>query len=285
MAKTKPPLQQHAHVTDNPWQTLRDFTSARIALGRSGTSIPTDALLSFQLDHAQALDAVHCQLDTDALVKALSDCEPLTAFTHQPPQVVDSQASDRLMYLQRPDLGRLLYPPHQQRLYDHAPQAQVDLAIVIADGLSALAVQTHAVPVIRRLVSLLHNDHSHRWTLAPVTIVRQGRVAVGDDVGECLQAKVVMMMIGERPGLTSPDSLGMYFTWHAKRGTKDADRNCISNVRPQGLDYDQASQRAFYLLDQARRLERSGITLKDHSVISVQDDPEQPNNDDNFLMS
>ncbi|NVC94480.1 ethanolamine ammonia-lyase subunit EutC [Vibrio natriegens] len=275
-------------VTRNPWDKLREFTSARIALGRSGNSVPTDELLSFQLDHAQAMDAVHCTLNVDSLVAQLSDSYSILKQTLEPPVVVTSKVTDRFMYLQRPDLGRQLDEASWNTLEAIGKEhnAELDLAIVIADGLSSVAIQNHALPVISRLVSLLSGDEEHQWNLAPIAVVKQGRVAVGDDVGECFNAKAVMVLIGERPGLTSPDSMGMYLTWGAKRGSKDSDRNCISNVRPQGLNYDDACQRAFYLLKEARRLQLSGVNLKDRSAIDEENggDLEDKHNN-NFLIS
>ena len=275
-------------VTRNPWDKLREFTSARIALGRSGNSVPTDELLSFQLDHAQAMDAVHCTLNVDALVAQLSDSYSILKQTLEPPVVVTSKVTDRFMYLQRPDLGRQLDESSWNKLEAISKEhnAELDLAIVIADGLSSVAIQNHALPVISRLVSLMSGDEEHQWNLAPIAVVKQGRVAVGDDVGECFNAKAVLVLIGERPGLTSPDSMGMYLTWGAKRGSKDSDRNCISNVRPQGLNYDDACQRAFYLLKEARRLQLSGVNLKDRSAINEErgGDLEDKHNN-NFLIS
>ncbi|MFZ6041910.1 ethanolamine ammonia-lyase subunit EutC [Vibrio natriegens] len=275
-------------VTRNPWDKLREFTSARIALGRSGNSVPTDELLSFQLDHAQAMDAVHCTLNVDSLVAQLSDSYSILKQTLEPPVVVTSKVTDRFMYLQRPDLGRQLDEASWNTLEAIGKEhnTELDLAIVIADGLSSVAIQNHALPVISRLVSLMSGDEEHQWNLAPIAIVKQGRVAVGDDVGECFNAKAVLVLIGERPGLTSPDSMGMYLTWGAKRGSKDSGRNCISNVRPQGLNYDDACQRAFYLLKEARRLQLSGVNLKDRSAIDEESggDLEDKHNN-NFLIS
>ena len=275
-------------VTRNPWDKLREFTSARIALGRSGNSVPTDELLSFQLDHAQAMDAVHCTLNVDSLVAQLSDSYSILKQTLEPPVVVTSKVTDRFMYLQRPDLGRQLDEASWNKLEAIGKEhnAELDLAIVIADGLSSVAIQNHALPVISRLVSLLSGDEEHQWNLAPIAVVKQGRVAVGDDVGECFNAKAVLVLIGERPGLTSPDSMGMYLTWGAKRGSKDSDRNCISNVRPQGLNYDDACQRAFYLLKEARRLQLSGVNLKDRSAIDEESGSDlEDKHNNNFLIS
>ncbi|WP_010433712.1 ethanolamine ammonia-lyase subunit EutC [Vibrio cyclitrophicus] len=273
-------------VTQNPWQELRVFTSARIALGRSGNSVPTKELLSFQLDHAQAMDAVHCSLDVDALVDSLVQSNSIIQNTSQPPIKANSKATDRFMYLQRPDLGRQLDDvcwKQLQAIYRSA-SSPFDLAIVVADGLSSIAIQSHAKQVIERLLSLLGEDKMP-WRVAPITVVRQGRVAVGDDVGECLQAKMVVMLIGERPGLTSPDSMGLYLTWQARRGAKDSDRNCISNIRPQGLIYEDACKRAVYLLKEARRLELSGVNLKDRSSIEEEGGKQfEDNQIGNFLI-
>lgn len=275
-------------VTQNPWHKLREFTSARIALGRSGNSVPTNELLTFQLDHAQAMDAVHCTLNVDALVAQLSDSYAVLKQALEPPVVVTSKVTDRFMYLQRPDLGRQLDDPSWQKLEAISTEhgAKLDLAIVVADGLSSIAIQNHAVPVITRLVSLLSGDGEHQWNLAPITVVKQGRVAVGDDVGQCFNAKAVLVLIGERPGLTSPDSMGMYLTWGAKRGAKDSERNCISNVRPEGLNYDAACQRAFYLLKEARKLQLSGVDLKDRSSFDEEADANlEDKYNSNFLIS
>ncbi|WP_353500101.1 ethanolamine ammonia-lyase subunit EutC [Vibrio chaetopteri] len=254
-------------VVTSPWQQLRSLTSARIALGRTGNSIPTDALLSFQLDHAQAMDAVHCALDTQALKIELEQLPMLQSVASGEVQVVESKITDRLMYLQRPDLGRQLSDASWAQLKKQAStsQTQPDLAIVIADGLSSTAIQNHAAPFLERLLQKL--DKSKSWHLAPITIVKQGRVAIADDVAECLNARMALILIGERPGLSSPDSMGLYLTWGARRGTKDSERNCISNVRPDGLSYDDACQRTLYLLEEARRLHLSGVDLKDRSEI------------------
>ena len=237
-----------------PWQALRAHTAARIALGRRGVSVPTKAQLAFQLAHAQARDAVHLALDGEALARDLAaqgqDCVQL-----------HSAAATRADYLQRPDLGRRLDDASRARL---AASAQgVDLALVAADGLSALAVQRHAAPFLAALRERLALE---AWTLSPVHIVAQGRVAIGDEVGQMLQAKAVLVLIGERPGLSSPDSLGLYLTWAPKVGLLDERRNCISNVRPEGLAYAQAAYRLHYLLSQAFSRQLSGVELKDETV-------------------
>ena len=238
----------------NPWQALRAHTAARIALGRLGVSVPTKAQLAFQLAHAQARDAVHLALDGEALARVLAaqgqDCVQL-----------HSAAATRADYLQRPDLGRRLDEGSRARLATAA--TGVDLALVAADGLSALAVQRHAAPFLAALRERLALE---TWTLSSLHIVAQGRVAVGDEVGELLQARAVLVLIGERPGLTSPDSLGLYLTWAPAVGLLDERRNCISNVRPEGLAYAQAAYRLHYLLSQAFSRQLSGVALKDETV-------------------
>ena len=246
-------------ATENPWQQLRGLTPARIALGRAGTSLPTAAQLDFQFAHAQARDAVHTPLDVAALGESLGslglDCLHLR-----------SAARDRDTYLQRPDLGRRLHADSAQLLREHAAAqgGGYDLAIVIADGLSALAVQRHSLPFLDRL---LEQVHAEGWTLAPVCLVEQGRVAVADEVGELLGARMTVILIGERPGLSSPDSLGLYFTYGPKIGLTDAYRNCISNVRLEGLSYGMAAFRLLYLMREACRRQLSGVDLKDEAEV------------------
>lgn len=243
-------MASDTRVTDNPWQALRRHTQARIALGRSGVSLPTSRQLAFQLAHAQARDAVHLELD----IQALAAREPGSIALH-------SAAATRAIYLQRPDLGRRLDDASRQRL---APcPKNVDLALVACDGLSALAIERHAAPFLAALRERLALE---AWTVSPLSIVRQGRVAVGDEVGELLQARAVLVLIGERPGLSSPDSLGLYLTWAPKVGLLDDSRNCISNVRPEGMPYAQAAYRLHYLLSQAFARRLSGVGLKDETV-------------------
>lgn len=249
-------------VVNNPWQALRQFTAARIALGRSGVSLPTSAQLDFQLAHAQARDAVHLALDAKALSSRLGEsfASGMRCVT------VCSAAGNRDTYLQRPDLGRRLDASSRMVLQElrqsHEPAASYDLAIVIADGLSALAIEQNAVPFLAALRSRLAPEN---WNLAPLTIVRQGRVAVGDEVGEIFNAKTVVILIGERPGLSSPDSMGLYLTWAPRVGLTDESRNCISNVRPAGLSYETAAFKLHYLLTQARQRQLSGVQLKDET--------------------
>ncbi|HJO34616.1 MAG TPA: ethanolamine ammonia-lyase subunit EutC, partial [Gammaproteobacteria bacterium] len=219
-------------VVDNPWASLRAYTDARIGLGRAGISLPTAPLLAFQLAHAQAKDAVHTALDTEALTRQLAGLAHPLAQTA--PLLLATQAGDRATYLQRPDLGRRLDEPSRERLAEAHGAGPADLALVLADGLSARAVAAWAVPVIDALCTALAAAGPD-WRLAPVCLVRQGRVAIGDEVGERLQARAVVVFIGERPGLSSPDSLGLYLTWAPRPGVTDAERNCISNVRRGGL--------------------------------------------------
>ena len=243
-------------VTENPWQALRQFTAARIALGRAGISQPTAAQLDFQLAHAQARDAVHQQLDAPALAARLAALPGLA-----PALLLHSAADNRATYLQRPDLGRRL-DDASRATAGAAAGAPCDLAFVIADGLSALAIEQNAVPFLDVLLARLAQD---AWTIAPPAIVCEGRVAVGDDVAQLLRARAVVVLVGERPGLSSPDSMGLYLTWQPRIGLPDSSRNCISNVRPAGLACADAAHTLHYLLSEARRRGLSGIALKDET--------------------
>ncbi len=253
-----------APVSPDPWARWRRFTPARIALGRAGAAQPTTATLAFGWSHALARDAIHAPLDADALAREL-------ASAGWPVERVRSQVPDRDTYLRRPDLGRKLDEADARR---HASRAAaepalrgVDLCLVIGDGLSSFAVQRHAVPLLQALRPLLPAD----WRLAPVTVATQARVALGDDVGAAFGARYAVMLIGERPGLSSPDSLGVYLTRAPQRGRTDAERNCISNVRPEGLTYAQATHKLAWLLREADRLGATGVALKDGSDRAVLD--------------
>ena len=235
---------------DDPWQALRRHTAARIGLGRVGASMPTAELLRFGLAHAQARDAVHGALDADALAQALQAQGFRTLQAR-------SMAPDRQSYLLRPDLGRSLHADSRARL-EQAPRA--DIALVIADGLSALAAARHALPV----AMLLRDALGGNWP-APVVIAQQGRVALADDIGAALGARLSIVMLGERPGLSSPDSLGIYLTWSPRPGRMDSERNCISNVRPEGLDYRAAAHKLHFLVNQSLLRQLSGVGLKDDS--------------------
>jgi ethanolamine ammonia-lyase small subunit len=249
-------------VTPADWGGLRRFTDARIALGRAGHSQPTAAHLAFQLVHAQARDAVYAPLDVEGVSAALETLGLSPVLLH-------SAAPDREAFLQRPDWGRRLDAPSRNALLARQSRQDAsgpaDLAFLVVDGLSAQAVNQHAAPLLAQLLPLLRDDPTQRWRLAPVTLVQQGRVAVGDEVGELLGARCVVVLIGERPGLSSPDSLGVYFTWAPRVGLTDAQRNCISNVRQAGLSPEHAAQRLHALLRRARALQLSGVALKDES--------------------
>ena len=237
---------------EDPWTRLRQFTRARVAIGRTGHAQKTESILAFGLAHAQARDAVHLALDTDALETALRDAGHAVLHVH-------SAAPDRDQYLRRPDLGRQLDAESRARIGPAA--APCDAVFVIADGLSALAAQRHAVPLLQAVLARLRG-----WRIGPVVVARQSRVALGDEIGERLGARQVVMLIGERPGLSSPDSLGIYLTFDPRVGRTDAQRNCISNVRPEGLSYAQAADRLAFLMRGAVALGRSGVDLKDDSA-------------------
>jgi ethanolamine ammonia-lyase small subunit len=232
-----------------PFSRLRELTEARIGLGRCGAGMPTKPVLEFQLAHARARDAVHEDFDVDALGQALAP---------RPCILVRSRALDRRDYLRRPDLGRRLAEADATRLSSSAADVAPDVAIVIGDGLSATAVHRNAAPLLEALFPRIPH-----WTCGPIVLARQARVALGDEIGERLGAKIVLMLIGERPGLTASDSLSVYMTWDPKVGRDDSQRNCISNIRPGGLGHDEASGRLAWLMDAARRLGAAGVGLKD----------------------
>ncbi|HSV69293.1 MAG TPA: ethanolamine ammonia-lyase subunit EutC [Methylibium sp.] len=240
-------------VAADPWQALRAHTPARIALGRCGVSLPTAELLAFGSAHAQARDAVHRPLDAAALEAELQAAGFATLGVH-------SVAAGRADYLLRPDLGRRLDEASRARLAN-AGVAAGDLLPVVGDGLSSLAVARHALPLLRAL----RERAPAGWTLGPVIVAQQARVALGDDIGETLRAALVAVLIGERPGLSSPDSLGVYLTAAPRRGRSDAERNCVSNIRPQGLAYERAAHRLWWLAQAARRGGGTGVRLKDLS--------------------
>lgn len=236
----------------DPWAQLRRHTPARIALGRAGPALPTQAVLDFGLAHARARDAVHQALDLDALEGALR------ADGYAPARA-RSAAPDRMTYLTRPDLGRRLDEASATAL--RAAAAPCDIAVVLADGLSAVAVQQHALP----LLAALRAHAPQRWSGIPVVLALQGRVALGDGIGAALNARLIVVMIGERPGLSSPDSLGLYITYEPRVGRSDAERNCISNVRPQGLPYAEAARKLDWLAGAALARGLTGVGLKDES--------------------
>jgi len=235
------------------WGSLRSLTPARLALGRAGASLPTGEVLRFGWDHARARDAVQLPLDVEALERDVAT-QGLATLK------VASRAGDRTTYLMRPDLGRRLDPRDAEAL-QQAAGAGCDLALVVADGLSSLAVQRHAPAVLAEISRLVPAD----WLISPIVIATQARVALGDEIGERLRAGMVAMLIGERPGLSSPDSLGIYLTWQPRVGRSDAERNCLSNIRPEGLGYAQAAFKLIWLCREAKRMKVSGVPLKDRS--------------------
>ena len=255
-----------APVTPNAWTALRQLTPARIALGRAGVSLPTAAHLAFQLAHAQARDAVHRALDVPQMMLSLH-ASPHTQDT--PCIALHSAAADRGCYLQRPDLGRRLNGASREALAAHRKATQseeqypYDLAFVVADGLSALAIEQNAAPFLHLLLRRIAAEH---WRIAPIGVVAQGRVAIGDEVAELLGAKAVVVLIGERPGLSSPDSMGLYLTWRPRIGLNDASRNCISNVRAAGLSHEDAACKLHYLMSEMFHRQLSGVELKDDAT-------------------
>ncbi len=244
-------IKKYQLQTD-PWADLKAFTAARIALGKTGVSVPLKEALAFKQAHAQARDAVFSQLDLEEICLKLEKTG-LSVYT------LHSQASDRNVYLQRPDLGRKLNPASEDTLKALNSQGY-DICICIADGLSSLAVQQNVVPLLEILIPALKTSG---FTLTPVTLIQQGRVAVADEVGTHLKARLSIILIGERPGLTAADSLGAYLTFQPMPGLTDESRNCISNIRPEGLVKDRAAAKILHLITEAFRFQLTGVGLKD----------------------
>jgi len=234
---------------------LRALTPARVALGRTGVSLPTRARLDFDRCHALARDAVHARLETASLAGVLRRISGLDVLC------LHSAAPNRATYLQRPDLGRILDEPSRERLAQCASNGPFDLALIVADGLSALAVERHAAQLIEAFLPMVAG-----WRLAPISIVEQGRVAIGDEIGQALGAQIAVILIGERPGLSAPDSLGAYITWNPRPGRTDAERNCISNIRAEGLSCAQAAAQLSVILGEARRIGLTGVALKPQAL-------------------
>jgi ethanolamine ammonia-lyase small subunit len=237
----------------HPLTQLRQFTPARIALGRTGNSLPTRELLEFGADHAMARDAVHAPFNPKHIAEQLAAMNLESIEVH-------SAAKDRATYLRRPDLGRRLDEPSRELLAEHKLPIKPELLFIVGDGLSAIAPERYAVAVVQATRERLEG-----WNLGPVVLAEQVRVALGDEVGEILGAEITVMLIGERPGLSSPDSLGIYLTYNPKLGRNDAERNCISNVRDEGVSPEQAARTLCYLLANSRKLKLSGVNLKDES--------------------
>jgi ethanolamine ammonia-lyase small subunit len=241
-------------MADNPidtWAGLRRLTAARIGLARTGASLATGPLLDFKFAHARARDAVHDPLDQARLTAEL-------AGFGLPVRTVASAAQDRQTYLMRPDLGRRLAGDAETALAKEADR--YDIVIVIADGLSARAVQAHARPLLAELLPALRNQAFH---IAPLVVAQHARVALGDAIATSLGADCAAVLIGERPGLTAPDSMGAYLTWRPRALTTDAERNCVSNIRPEGIGYAEAADKLAYLLAAIRSRQLSGVRLKD----------------------
>lgn len=234
-------------TTADPWGRLRTATRARIGLGRAGDALPTPALLDFQLAHARARDAVHGTVDFDAIER---DLAPLPVLR------VHSQAHDRSEYLRRPDLGRRLDTAAAATLAKGA----WDAVFVIADGLSAAAVQSHAVETLKATLARLDG-----WAVAPVVLAGQARVAIGDPIGAALGATMVVVLLGERPGLTVPDSLGAYLTYGPRPGRRDSERNCLSNIHADGLSPARAAAKLAWLMEEARHRKLTGVDLKENA--------------------
>jgi ethanolamine ammonia-lyase small subunit len=233
-------------------QRLRELTPARVGLGRAGASLPTEALLGFTLDHARARDAVHAAFDAAAIISGLNEIG-LKAFE------VASGAHDRKDYLRRPDLGRTLDRDSRQLLAGRGP---CRLALVVGDGLSPTAVNAHAVALVRSLVARLAVD---RLEIGHAIVATGARVALGDEIGAILGARMIVVLIGERPGLSAPDSLGAYLTFAPKPGRTDAERNCVSNIHGAGLGYDEAAFRIAWLIREGLARGITGVALKDES--------------------
>jgi ethanolamine ammonia-lyase small subunit len=238
---------------DEIWSALRRLTAARIGLKRSGAALATAPLLEFRLAHARARDAVHEPFDAARLATELAGLG-VAVIT------VTSAAADRQTYLMRPDLGRRLAASDDGALATH--HGDYDLVFVIADGLSVRAVALHAWPVLAVAIGALNAEG---WKIAPLVVALQGRVAIGDAIANVLGAACVVLLIGERPGLSAPDSMGAYLTWRPHAGTSDAERNCISNIRPEGTGYEAAGVKIVHLLRTMRTRQLSGVQLKDDS--------------------
>jgi len=261
MADDDQPPAPPSAVTPSPWHAWRTATPARLALGRAGAGMPTDETLRFGWAHAMARDAIHAALDAEALAGRLQAQGWAVARAH-------SRAADRTTYLRRPDLGRRLDAGDAARLHEGGAGeagAPSEVCIVVGDGLSSLAIERHAVPLLAALRRQLPADTG----FTPVVIATQARVALADEIGELFGARLSVMLIGERPGLSSPDSLGLYLTYGPRRGRHDAERNCISNVRPEGLSYDAAAFKLAWLMREALRRGLTGVALKDESDLAV----------------
>jgi len=239
------------------WGKLKEYTAARIALGRTGSSVPTDYLLQFQLAHARARDAVYAELNTELLQEELQNFSKHVLLVH-------SKAADRTTYLKRPDLGRQLSEESVDLLKAQLSSAY-DICFVLADGLSAYAVEQNSIPLLKAILPKLNG-----YRIAPICIAQQSRVALGDEIAHLLYSRMIVVLIGERPGLSSADSMGIYLTYNPSPGITDEKRNCISNIRTGGLHPSFAADKLFYLINEAFRLRLSGVALKEDHKISIE---------------
>jgi ethanolamine ammonia-lyase small subunit len=242
---------------EDPWETLKKYTQARIAIGRCGSSIPTAELLQFKLSHAKAIDAVHLPFPQEQIAAGIEDAFGLDVLR------LHSAARDRSEYLRRPDLGRELSDESIRLLQNSVKPQHFDISLVVADGLSSTAIERNIQPVLQLLIPMLNRK---KYSLSPVTVVQQGRVAIADSIAELFRARLTVIFIGERPGLKSPDSLGIYMTYKPRKGTTDERRNCISNVREDGLSYPVACSKLLYLIEESFKRSLSGVELKDEQV-------------------
>jgi ethanolamine ammonia-lyase small subunit len=244
-------------------RSLRNYTSARVALGRAGTSIATTDILDFQLAHAQARDAVHAEFDIVAFARRLTEEVPSLENFHVPVLTLKSAAVNREEYVRRPDLGRVLAEESVSRLKNSA----CDVVFIVADGLSAIASERNAIPLLGKVLPRLLESGC---TCGPIGVIEHARVAIGDEVGSILGASLSVVLIGERPGLSSHDSLGVYITWHPQPGRTDAERNCISNIRDSGLNPADAAERLLWYLNEAKSRRLSGTNLKEDAKAVAQ---------------
>ncbi|HEX8357719.1 MAG TPA: ethanolamine ammonia-lyase subunit EutC [Segetibacter sp.] len=248
--------KNEAHnIQQDSWRSLKAFTEARIALGRTGTSVPLDEYLAFKLAHANARDAVYSTIKVDQLCAGLQSLE-------LPFILAKSKVRNRQEYLQRPDLGRQLNSASSLQLAKSSSES-FDISIIVADGLSAAAINAHTIHLLQLLVPRLR---SAGCTLAPIVVAENARVAISDEIGERLKAKIAVILIGERPGLSSNNSLGAYLTYSPKAGLTDESRNCVSNIRPEGLAYECASDKLFFLIKESLRRKLSGVRLKEEAL-------------------
>jgi ethanolamine ammonia-lyase small subunit len=241
---------------------LRSLTAARVSLPMSGHSVTTAGVLEFQLAHAQARDAVHAPFDGEQFSSELREQLPMLTKLGVAVVKLETLAKDRANYLRYPQQGRSLDPDSAARL----KAASCDLAIIVADGLSALAVKRNAISL---LAMLLPRVAEEAWTLGALTVVQQGRVAVCDAIGEGLGARCSLILIGERPGLSAADSMGAYLTWNPRVGRTDAERNCVSNIRDGGLCVEEAAERLMGLMKSARTMKLTGVPLKENAVTKL----------------